>query len=217
MQLATAYNRLKRKDDARPRASDRRPPERRSAGEAEGRAVDGAGSDDDAARRRRRLLRAARRAVRRRACRGRVAQAPARRRAEGRRRNGAAQARRDRGTAEFDRLVEAATEARQARALGRGHRALREGGEAQADVRRGLLVSGHGVLLARRLRRMPRGVSQGRAAGAEERRRVRVPRPVRVRPEGLRPVAAAPAAVADPRRRRHRRSSAASRATTPRS
>ena len=34
VQLATAYNRLKRKDDARARARDRRSPERRSAGEA---------------------------------------------------------------------------------------------------------------------------------------------------------------------------------------
>src|SRR5262244_3591173 len=46
----------------------------------------------------------------------------------------------------------------QGRAVGRRDRAVREGGEAEAVVRRGLLVSGHGVLHPTEIYGMPRPV-----------------------------------------------------------
>ena len=103
--------------------------------------------------------------------------------------------------AQFDQIVQAADDGAACRAVGRGHRALRQGGEAQARLRRGLLVPGHGLLHAREISRMPGRVQARDTPLAEERRRVRVPRSVRVRPQGLRPRAAAPAAIAHPRRR----------------
>ena len=118
------------------------------------------------------------------------------------------------GTAEFDRLVRQATEARQAEHWEEAIALYAQGGQDEADLRRGILVPGHRLLHAGRLHQLPRGVSKGRATGAEERRRVRVPRTVRVRSEGLRPLAAAPAAVADSTVSATRRSLAAWRATT---
>ena len=87
------------------------------------------------------------------------------------------------------------------RTVGRRHCALRQGGEAQARLRRGLLVPGRGLLHAREISRMPGRVQARDTPLAGERRCVRVPRSVRVRPQGLRPRAAAPAAIAHPRRR----------------
>ena len=119
------------------------------------------------------------------------------------RREGAAQGR----SAEFDKLVKAATEARQAERWDEAIALYGQGGQAEARLRRGLLVSGHGLLHARQPPAVPRRVSASVLRLAPKNGAgLRVSRPVRVRPEGVRPFAAAPAAVAHARRRRRARS-----------
>ena len=86
--------------------------------------------------------------------------------------------------------------------MGRCDCALRPGGQAEARLRGGLLVSRHGLLHARQSHAMPRRVPARDSARAEERRGLRVSGAVRVRVEGVRPVAPGPAPVAHARGRR---------------
>ena len=105
-------------------------------------------------------------------------------------------------SAEFDRLIEAATEARQAERWDEAIGLYAKARQAEARLRRRLLVPGHGVLHARGFHECRESFRRVVALAPKNGAGVRLPRPVRVRAEGLRPRAAAPAAVADPRRRR---------------
>ena len=210
VQLATAYNRLKRTDDARRERAivDRLNAEAQAKqrGDKAPNRMSGVRLRGGRPRSQRPRCVAAQSApppkpgAQRRGERPPSAKAPARNRLPAR--------------AEFDRLVKAATEARQAERWEEAIGLYAQGAEAEAWLRGGLLVSGHGVLHARRLHPMPGGVPQRRAACAEERRGARVSRSLRVRAEGLRPLAAAPAAVARSSASATRRISATSRAIT---
>ena len=193
VQLATAYNRLKRTDDARAGARDHRSPERRSAGEATRRQ----GAPRMRAQVAAVILASATALL------SAQSAPPSKPAAQASAPSAKAPAETGCRRRRVRTPGEGGDGSAAGGAVGRGDRPVRQGPQAEAIVRRGPLVPGHGVLHARRLYPLPGGVPQCRAACAEERRGVRVSGSVRIRPEGLRAIAPAPAAVAHPRRGRH--------------
>ena len=159
VQLATAYNRLKRKEDARARARDRRSPERRSRRPSR----QGKGNAGVSAPARRVAGLTCAVGVSRANRSSAAAQAPRRQAHDGRKhRQPKPQAAAP--SPEFDKLVKAATEARQAERWDEAIGLYAKAGQAEARLRRGLLVSGHGLLHAGSLHALPRGLPQGHAA-----------------------------------------------------
>ena len=82
---------------------------------------------------------------------------------------------------EFDRLLKAATEARQAERWEEAIALYEKAVKLKPDYVEGYWYQGTAYYTLDNFTRLPRDVPQGGDAGAEERRRLRVSRPVRVR------------------------------------